>query len=124
LGFIHLSLGELLSGLADRDQDAEKAYRQSVAFHEEQLAQDPGSADYQQRLTSSYAGLANLLRKTNRRAEAARLDGKRMVLAMRFAPSATVAGEMNNLAWQLATDPDPQLRDPIQAVELARKAVE
>src|SRR5262249_6765138 len=30
----------------------------------------------------------------------------------------------NNLAWMLATSPDPKVRDPGQAVELAQKAVE
>jgi WD40 repeat protein/serine/threonine protein kinase len=32
--------------------------------------------------------------------------------------------EHNNEAWRLATSPDPKLRDPTRAVELARKAVE
>jgi tetratricopeptide (TPR) repeat protein len=34
------------------------------------------------------------------------------------------AAARNTLAWQLATWPDPSLRDPARAVELARKAVE
>src|SRR5205823_3020364 len=108
----------------NRDEDAEKAYRQSLAFHEKQLAQAPESADYQQRLTWSYAALARLLRKAGRRLEASQLDIKRIALIRNPASGATLAGEMNNLAWNLATDPDPQMRDPAHALELARKAVE
>ena len=37
-----------------------------------------------------------------------------------FAPPET----LNNLAWQLATSPDPKNRDGLQAVELARRACE
>ena len=33
------------------------------------------------------------------------------------------ASGQNNFAWLLATEPDPKVRDPAQAVELARKAV-
>src|SRR5262249_3225564 len=100
------------------------ALRQSLMFHEQQLMQDTANADYQERLTWSYAGLARLLRKSGRRGEALQLDSKRMALIKKLASGTTLAREMNNLAWNLAVDPDPQLRDPAQAVELARKAVE
>jgi tetratricopeptide (TPR) repeat protein len=123
LGYIHLFLGELLYGLGTRDQDAEKAYRQSLAYHEKQLAQDPGKADFQERLAWSYAALARLLRKTGRPQEASQLDAKRIVLVKKWVSGATLASEFNNWAWNLATDPDPQLRDPALAVELATKAV-
>jgi serine/threonine protein kinase/tetratricopeptide (TPR) repeat protein len=33
-------------------------------------------------------------------------------------------GAQNTIAWQMATHPDPRLRDPDQAVELAKKAVQ
>jgi Flp pilus assembly protein TadD len=42
--------------------------------------------------------------------------------AIRLGPN--FAGPHNNLAWFLATCPDPKLRDPARAVEAARKAVE
>jgi tetratricopeptide (TPR) repeat protein len=124
LGYIQLNLGDLLSGLSGREEDAEKAYRQSADYHEKQLAQDAENADYQQRLTWSYSGLAGFLRKTGKRLEALQLDAKRIVLVNKLTPSATLTAEMNTLAWKLATDPDPKLRDPSQAVSLAKKAVE
>src|SRR5262249_16209571 len=40
------------------------------------------------------------------------------------AAQADLGSALNGLAWLLATCPDPRLRDPAQAVELARKAVE
>jgi hypothetical protein len=39
---------------------------------------------------------------------------------MSFAPPEI----LNNLAWQLATSPDPKIRDGIQAVQLAQRACE
>jgi serine/threonine protein kinase/WD40 repeat protein/tetratricopeptide (TPR) repeat protein len=39
-------------------------------------------------------------------------------------PGWHTALDHNNLAWFLATHPDPKLRDPIRAVALAKKAVE
>jgi WD40 repeat protein/Flp pilus assembly protein TadD len=42
--------------------------------------------------------------------------------AIRIKPVDPLA--QNDLAWYLATSPDPKLRDPAQAVEVARKAVE
>jgi tetratricopeptide (TPR) repeat protein len=39
-------------------------------------------------------------------------------------PGWNTASDHNNLAWFLATYPDPKLRDPIRAVALAKKAVE
>jgi tetratricopeptide (TPR) repeat protein len=38
-------------------------------------------------------------------------------------PGWNTASDHNNLAWFLATHPDPKLRDPIRAVALAKKAV-
>ena len=49
---------------------------------------------------------------------------KRMVLIKKLASGANLPSALNNLAWNLATDPDPQLREPIQAVEMAKRAVE
>src|SRR5262249_30702392 len=42
--------------------------------------------------------------------------------AAKLDPEDTLAP--NNLAWLLATCPEPKLRDPKRAVELARKAIE
>ncbi len=42
--------------------------------------------------------------------------------AICFKPDSAAAH--NNLAWWLATCPDPKFRDPVSAVELAKKAVE
>jgi eukaryotic-like serine/threonine-protein kinase len=124
LGYIYLFLGELLSGLGSRDQDAEKALRQSLAYHEQQLAQGPEEAQYQERVTWSYAALARLLRKTKRPMEASQLDGKRIELVKKLASTATQASEMNNLAWNLVTDVDSDSQSAPQAVEWAKKAVE
>jgi serine/threonine protein kinase/tetratricopeptide (TPR) repeat protein len=42
--------------------------------------------------------------------------------AIRLGPDLSMT--MNNLAWQLATCPDPKLRDPAEAVRLANRAVQ
>jgi tetratricopeptide (TPR) repeat protein len=91
--------------------DAEKALRQSLECHEEQLARNPANASSQERLTW-------------RPLEASQLDGKWMVLTEKLVSGTKLASVLNNQAWNLAVDPDPQLRDPAQAVELAGKAVE
>jgi hypothetical protein len=44
----------------------------------------------------------------------------RVLRLMSFAPPES----LNNLAWQLATDPDPMARDGAEAVELAQRACE
>lgn len=124
LGYIYLFLGQLLSGLDGRDQDAEKAYRQSVAYHEQQLAQDPELAEYQERATWSYAGLAGLLRKTNRRSEALQWDAKRIELVKKLTSTVTLASALNHWAWSLAKDATSDSQSAPQAVELAKRAVE
>ena len=124
LGYIYLFLGELLSGLGGREEDAEEAYRQSLAYHEKQLTQDPEKREYQERLTWSYAALARLLRKTNRPLEASQLDAKRIELVKKLASTATLAIEFNGYAWNLVIDADPDFQRGPLAAELANKAVE
>jgi len=124
LGYIWFFLGELLDQSGNRQLEAEAAYRQSVAYHEKQLAQDPEDSAFQQRLAWSYRGLGRVLRQTSRPVEASQVDAKRFELVKKFAPTLTVAGEINSAAWSLCIDPDPDLQCARVAVQLARKAVE
>ena len=94
-------LGDLL-----REQ---RRMRQAVEVYREALASDPGSAQ-------AHYGLA-----------AALLIEDRLVSALEHFRSA-LSGDpeliwsLNNLAWGLATNPDPARRNPAQAVALAELA--
>jgi WD40 repeat protein len=66
------------------------------------------------------AGGPAMAQQSSRAAPEGASDGISWALEQVRSPKAL---EQNNLAWKLATSPDPQLRDPRRAVGLARKAV-
>jgi serine/threonine protein kinase/Flp pilus assembly protein TadD len=99
----------------NRPAEARKAYRQAIALHEKLASEFPKEAGYRQALLKECFGLA-LTEGEVREAERAcrkllELDPKN-------------AAARNELAWLLATSPDPKPRNTTSAVELARKAVE
>ncbi len=66
----------------------------------------------------AHTSLGNALRRRGKLDEAVNEYRE----AIRLKPDYAMAN--NNLAWLFATSPDPKKRDPAQAVELAKKAVE
>jgi tetratricopeptide (TPR) repeat protein len=106
-------------------QEREPVCRETLAAAERLAAKLPGRPGPQALLAYWHASLGSILTARGRPAEAAdeyrqARDGCRAVLDV--APNRVPT--LNNLAWLLATCPDPQFRDPGRALELARKATE
>jgi tetratricopeptide (TPR) repeat protein len=106
-------------------QEREPVCRETLALAERLATKLPGRPGPQALLAYWHASLGLILTARGRPAEAAdeyrqARDGYRAVLEL--APNR--APSLNNLAWLLATCPDPQFRDPGQALDLARKATE
>jgi WD40 repeat protein/serine/threonine protein kinase/Tfp pilus assembly protein PilF len=99
-------------------REAEHAYRQALDLFEKLAADFPSVPEYRQELAHSHFNLGLLLTATGRSQEAE--ESYRQVLE--FTPDNPLV--QNNLAWHLATCPDPKFRDVDRALELAKKAVE
>jgi serine/threonine protein kinase/tetratricopeptide (TPR) repeat protein len=105
--------------------EREPAYRGTLAAAERLAAKFPDRPGPQALLAYWHASLGSVLTARGRQAEAVdeyrrARDGYRAILEI--APNRV--STLNNLAWLLSTCPDPQLRDPGRALELARKATE
>ena len=100
-----------------KSPEAEAEYRAAAQAHgkaPEAVRSDP---QVEINRVMTVCGFARLLAKTERWTEAqSLLDDLRA-----WTPSHPQS--CNNLAWRLATDPDPRFRDPKRAVELAENAV-
>jgi WD40 repeat protein len=126
-GYLALSL---VLRAAGRSAEADQSQRQGLVIHRKLAADHADAPDLQAAPLDRLAVLSSLLGTT------AEAGGKgeqilHLVLAMHEAvPSARVwyfgfyGLTLNNLAWPLATSPDPKLRNPVRAVELAKRAVE
>jgi len=101
-----------------RLQEAETAARQALDLFEKLAAESPPAPANQESLANCHFQISFLLARLGRTQEA--LQGYRRVIEL--SPKNAVAH--NNLAWLLATCPDCKFRDPRQAVEAAKKAVE
>jgi serine/threonine protein kinase/tetratricopeptide (TPR) repeat protein len=104
-------------------RDREKLYRRALGLVE-RLAARPGAPTASLVLRAYWYGtLGSLLTADGkpREAEAVyrRAEADYSAILNR---EPNQYGSLNNLAWFLATCPDPRLRDPRRAVELARKA--
>jgi len=112
-----------LADLADllkapgRRNEAEQIRRQVIRHYETLKADFPENPQHRRKLVQSYLELVSLLWKLGRQAEAAEPYRK----ALELDPEDPVLN--NNLAWFLATSPEPRLRDAALAVRLAKKAV-
>jgi tetratricopeptide (TPR) repeat protein len=111
------ALGRVLAAAGKADE-AEKSYRQAVNLLECSAKEFPYSAYHRQDLVKSYLQLVSLLCEVGRPSEAAEPYRKALEL------DAEDPAISNELAWFLATGPEPRLRDATQAVRLAKKAVE
>jgi tetratricopeptide (TPR) repeat protein len=116
-------LAQTLAGLADllkdagRRQEAEEIRRGVVRQYETLKAEFPENLRYRRHLVKSYLELVSLLWELGRQAKAA--EPYRKALALESQDPAL----NNDLAWFLATSPEPRLRDAALAVRLAKKAV-
>jgi WD40 repeat protein/serine/threonine protein kinase/tetratricopeptide (TPR) repeat protein len=113
----YVDLGNLSRKL-DRPEEAERAYRQGIKIGEDLLTKFPKDPSYQQQLFDTCARLGTLLTTTGRRREANEVHAK----VLERIPDD--AGAQNGLAWSLVTSPDPDVRDAVLAVALAKRAVE
>jgi serine/threonine protein kinase/tetratricopeptide (TPR) repeat protein len=109
----------------DECLERERVCRGALAAAERLAAKLPGRPTPQSLLAYWHASLGSILTARGLPAEAAdeyrqARDGYWAVLDV--APNR--ASTLNNLAWLLTTCPDPQLRDPARALDLARKATE
>jgi tetratricopeptide (TPR) repeat protein len=118
-----VSLGQVLA-VAGQTQEAEKSYRKAVNLLDRLVKQSPESALPRVDLAQTLAGLANLLTEPERRPEAEGLRRRVIQLYETLRANSPEDPSVNNeLAWFLATNPEPRLRDAAQAVRLAQKAV-
>jgi tetratricopeptide (TPR) repeat protein len=112
-------LAQTLAGLADllkdpgRRREAEEIRRRAIR-HYEALKDDP---HHRRNLATNYLALVSLLWDLGRQTDAA--EPYRKALAL----DPEDAEVNNNVAWFLATNPEPCLRDAALAVRRAQKAV-
>jgi tetratricopeptide (TPR) repeat protein len=111
------SLARLLIHL-DRFPEAEKVYRDTIALDEKLSLASPNLSSDRVGPPETHAALGDLLCLTGRSREA--LEEYRRALEARPGD-----GDVQwKLAWFLANCPNPQYRDPAQAVALAKKNLE
>jgi serine/threonine-protein kinase len=102
---------------AGRRQEAVEIRRRVIDHYETLKAKFPEIPQYQRELVVSYLKLLRLLWDLGRQSEAAEPCRKLLDL------DTEDAWVNNELAWFLATSPEPRWRDAARAVRLAQKAV-
>ncbi len=113
----HFNLG--LIERVDRPQEAERAFRETIQLREKLAADSPGVPGYRSQLAETYLRLGEHLAEVGRFAEAEQAARKAISLKEELSD----ARVQNNLAFSLATSPDPRMRDSQLAVRLAKRAV-
>ena len=109
-------LANLLKDL-DRRQEAEVIRDRVVHLYEMLKTSFPDDPEHRRNLVLSYLDLGRLRCELGRQVEAA--DSYRKALEL----EEDDPNVNNELAWFLATNPEPSLRDAARAVRLAKKAV-
>jgi serine/threonine protein kinase/tetratricopeptide (TPR) repeat protein len=100
----------------NRPQEAEKSFRKAIKVLESSSTKFPNAVPSHSALLADTAGV--LARMLGRWEEAEQAYSKLLELA----PQSAVA--RNNLAWLLATCPEPKFRDAQRAITSAKKATE
>jgi serine/threonine protein kinase/Flp pilus assembly protein TadD len=117
------ALAQTLANLAKllkengRRQETEEIRRRIIGYYAKLRADFPEHAQYKRHLALSHLALASLLWELDQPSKAA--ESKRKALEL----DREDAGVNNDLAWFLATNPEPGLRDTALAVRLAKEAV-
>src|SRR5262249_29289652 len=118
-----MELGRMLPSLADllkdlgRREEAEAARRRVIHIYETLKADCAENPEHRRNLVGGYMELACLLCELGRHAEAAEPFRKAIEL------EEGNPGVNNDLAWYLATNAEPCLRDTARALRLAKKIV-
>jgi tetratricopeptide (TPR) repeat protein len=105
-------------------QDQERGYREALEFSDELAARSPTLVGYRFHAAYWHNALGGLMMATSRSPEATsayRSATAQYRVAIELNPNHLPS--LKNLAWILATAPDPQLREPQSAVLLAERAV-
>jgi eukaryotic-like serine/threonine-protein kinase len=119
LAFSNCSLAVVLEQTG-QDAGAENAFRRAISVLEKLRAESPSVPRYQSTLAKVHDDLSWLLSRTGRPG-ASQLEYGRAIAVLESMPD---ADSQNLLAWIMATNPDPGLRDPQRALRCAKKAVE
>jgi serine/threonine protein kinase/tetratricopeptide (TPR) repeat protein len=93
---------------------------EAIAVYQEGISRSPANSNL-------YQGLANALRKQGKLDEAQQADQQAFALIQKQLEKPVKAGDINGhlgRAWALANHPDPKLRNPKQAVEMGKVAVQ
>ncbi|MDZ4684599.1 MAG: tetratricopeptide repeat protein [Planctomycetaceae bacterium] len=109
----------------DRADEAAPAFHEAVEIMDDVVARTPSNSDGQRRLAKYHYTEGLCLRSTGRHADASRAYGRALLIRRGLvAAFPSVARYQQELAWQLATCPDPDLRDSRAAMLSAQQAVE
>jgi tetratricopeptide (TPR) repeat protein len=104
---------------------AEESYRQSAAVAEPLADDFPRALSYRGELAVTLNDLGDLLFARGRRWDAGRFYERVLEQGNKLAAEPAAApGVCRDLAWFLATCPEPRFRDAARALTLARRAVE
>jgi WD40 repeat protein/tetratricopeptide (TPR) repeat protein len=111
---------------AHHRDEAEQAYRETLAEYRRALSRAPSALEAV-KLASNLLPLARFLVEEGRPGDANAayrliLEPVRQLIGNRLAVAPDLLRSMNDIAWFLATCPDPGYRDPDAAVALAREA--
>jgi serine/threonine protein kinase len=118
-----VSLGKVLA-TTGKGREAEKQYRAAVKLLDRFVKDLPLAAFPRSELALTLANQANFLKEPDRRQEAEGIRRRVIHLYETLLADSPEDPEANNsLAWCLATNPEPRLRNPARAVRLAKKAV-
>jgi tetratricopeptide (TPR) repeat protein len=116
-----MGIAEMLEDLG-KDREAEGLYRMAMTGQESLMREYPAVGRYQAGVLAARRCLGEVLWDTGRRAEAQEEFRRLLDLAGRSDPDVLEA--QFELAWFLATAPDPGLRDGRRAVTVAQRLVE
>ncbi len=115
-----------------RLQEAEQSIRAALEIQEKLVAQFPDSPNYLDRINGYQIELSRILWRNGQHKESNEVIEKlvsecREALVLKPTEPAIkqrAAAVLNNLAWELATVPEVEARNPTQAMEYAKQAVE
>ncbi len=116
-------LANTLTALGDTS-GAVSSYQRAVAGLQALVAADPHNVRFKTDLTYTLLRRVNVLLKAGRPLEARRsaAEGLALLRAEAERPGAT-ADDLNEYAWWLVTCDPPELRDPVTALQFAKRAV-
>jgi serine/threonine-protein kinase len=119
--YVYLGLVLVASG---KTPEAEQSYREAVSMLDRSVRDFPESVYHQVELAQALTGQADLLKDPGRRQEAQEIRRRvKHIYETLRANSPDNPSVNNELAWILATSPEPGLRDSALAVRFAKQAV-